>query len=109
MAGERSRKQGSETALSDTKRELDVARQALAEPGSGSIANLECRLADLQVRFISTPAKSLADIEARLQAIRDIVATLGREGYLLQLVDATLHDVAAMQAAELAQAANKPD
>lgn len=80
-------------SLADTKRELDHALAALATPGAGAIGNLECRVADLQVRLLSTPARSLVDVAARLALIRDLVAGLGPAGYLLQLVEATLQDV----------------
>ena len=80
-------------SLAETKRELDLALAALATPGAGAIGNLECRVADLQVRLLATPARSLADVAARLTLIRDLIAGLGPAGYLLQLVDATLADV----------------
>jgi hypothetical protein len=78
--------------LADAKRELDHALAALATPGAGAIGNLECRVADLQVRLLA-PARTLADVAVRLALIRDLVAGLGPAGYLLQLVDATLADV----------------
>ena len=53
----------SKPSVAATKRELDHATAALAEPGAGTLANLECRVSDLQVRFISTPARDLADID----------------------------------------------
>ena len=56
-------KNGSEPTVAQTKRELDHAIAALADPGAGAIANLECRVSDLQVRLISTPARDLADVE----------------------------------------------
>lgn len=85
------------TTLADTRRELAHALQALATPGAGAIGNLECRVADLQTRFLATPARTLADVAARLALIRDLVAGLGPAGYLLQLVDATLKDVEQLQ------------
>ncbi|MFO1153143.1 MAG: hypothetical protein U1E42_05690 [Rhodospirillales bacterium] len=85
-------------SLRRVKRELDLALAAAAEPGSGSVGNLECRIADLQQRLIATPAVSLTDVEARLALIRDLVAGLGPAGYLLHLVDATLTDVRALAA-----------
>jgi hypothetical protein len=87
----------SEPSVAATKRELDRATAALAEPGAGALANLECRVSDLQVRFLSTPARDLADIEARLQSIREMVVAIGDAGYLLNVVDATLEDVRAMR------------
>lgn len=80
-------------SLAETRRELDHALAALATPGAGALGNLECRVADLQVRFLATPARSLAEVATRLALIRDLVAGLGQPGYLLQLVDAALADV----------------
>ncbi|MFO1127696.1 MAG: hypothetical protein U1E66_04565 [Rhodospirillales bacterium] len=79
--------------LRQVMRELDLALAAATEPGAGAIGNLECRIADLQQRFLATPAVSLADVETRLGLIRHLVAGLGPPGYLLHLVDATLADV----------------
>lgn len=90
--------ENSELAL--TKREMDLAADALATAGAGSIGNLECRMADLQVRFLTTPARTLPEISLRLEAIRSLVAGLGEPGYLLQLVDATLNDVRGMSATD---------
>lgn len=89
---------GSEPSVAATKRDLDKASAALDQPGAGNLANLECRVSDLQVRFISTPARSLADIEARLELIRTMVEAAGPPGYLLNVVDATLADVRGMRA-----------
>jgi hypothetical protein len=86
--------------LRRTKRELDQAAAALRQPGSGSIANLECRLADLQQRFLATPACTLEDVEVRLAAMRDLIAGLGARGYLLDLAEATLADLRALVAVE---------
>jgi len=86
-----------ETSVAATKRDLDKASATLDQPGSGNLANLECRVSDLQVRFISTPARTLDDIEARLELIRAMVVSLGPAGYLLNVVDATLGDVRAMR------------
>jgi len=61
-------KSDSEPSVAATKRELDHATAALAEPGAGA----------------------LADIEARLQLIREMVAAIAFPGYLLNVVDATL-------------------
>lgn len=88
---------GSETSVAATKRDLDKASAALDQPGSGNPANLECRVSDLQVRLISTPARSLADIEARLEVIQTMVKSLGPAGYLHNLVNATLNDVRIMR------------
>jgi hypothetical protein len=85
--------------LASMKTELDHATAALAEPGAGALGSLECRVADLRHRFLATPAADLTDLEARLAAMRELVATLG-EGYLLALVSATLDDVRAMRARE---------
>jgi hypothetical protein len=86
-----------EPSVVATKRDLDKASAALQEPGAGAIGNLECRVSDLRVRLISTPATTLADIEARLDVIRTLVASLGPAGYLLNVVDATLEDVRSMR------------
>ena len=80
-------------SVAQTKRDLDKALAALGEPGAGARANLECRVNDLQVRLLDTPARDLGDVEARLGAIREIVAGLGEGGYLLNLVDAAIADV----------------
>lgn len=80
--------------------ELRMASAALDEPGAGAQGNLECRVADLQQRVLTTPARTLSDIEARLSLIRAIAASLGEPGYLVQLVDATLADVRAMHSAD---------
>jgi hypothetical protein len=82
--------------LVQTKREMAGVQRALTESGSGAVPTLECRLADLQGRFLSTPATSLGDVVARLEAVREIVVSLGEPGYLLHLVDATLNDVRAL-------------
>lgn len=84
-------------SVAATKRDLDKASAALDQPGAGSLANLECRVSDLQVQLITTPARSLADIEARLEVIRTLVESLGPAGYLHNLVHATLDDVRAMR------------
>lgn len=89
----------SRTSVVNLERELRKAMAALDEPGAGGRANLECRVADLQQRVLATPARSLADIEARLIVIRELAASLGEPGYLLQLIDATLADIRAMRAA----------
>lgn len=87
-----------ENGLVETKRQIDLAAKSLSQRGSGSIANLECRLADLQEKFVATRAVTLTDVVARLEAIREIVATLGEPGYLFHLVEATLRDVRALAA-----------
>ena len=85
-------------------RELNFAQQALDEPRAGATGNLECRVADLQERLISTPARSLDDIAARLEVARGIALSLGPRGYLLNLIEAcigdlhTLADMAAQRA-----------
>jgi|APTNR8051073442_1049403.scaffolds.fasta_scaffold04086_9 hypothetical protein len=83
--------------LAETARELTRAVGALGTAGEGNVANLECRLADLQHRFLSSKAVSLSDIEARLDTIRYLVADLGPRGFLLDLVEATLTDVRDMR------------
>lgn len=95
-------------ALAGLRRQLANAEAALRTPGAGAIGNLECRVADLQARLLATPARSLADLEARLALIRDVVAGLGPAGYLLNLVDAALADVRGLAAAaEAAEAADQ--
>ncbi|MGF1641927.1 MAG: hypothetical protein ACFCUO_13350 [Rhodospirillales bacterium] len=84
-------------SVAATKRELDHALAALADPGAGSVANLECRVSDLQVRLIATPARDLADVEARLELVRRLVTEVAGPGYLLEVVEATLGDVRAMR------------
>lgn len=91
----------SQSSVAATKRDLDKASAALDQPGAGALTNLECRVSDLQVRFISTPAQNLDDIAARLELIRSMVAELGPAGYLLNVVDATLNDVRAMRARDV--------
>lgn len=86
--------------VAELERELARAMSALREPGSGAIANLECRVADLQHRLLATPARNLEDLDARLVVIRELVASLGEPGYLLHLVEATLADVRVMREAE---------
>jgi hypothetical protein len=82
--------------LSEVKRDLDAATLALHQPGAGAPANLECRLADVQQRFLTTPATSLADVVLRLEVMADIVRGLGEPGYLLHLIEATREDVGAL-------------
>ena len=72
-------------------RELNAAQQALREPGAGAIGNLECRVADLQERLLSIPARSLDEIAARLAVARGIVQSLGPRGYLLDLIENIRH------------------
>jgi len=81
----------------DLKRQLDHATDALNTSGIANPANLECRVSDLRDRLLSTPARTLADLEVRLTVMRDLVAGLGPPGYLAHLVNATLEDVRAMQ------------
>jgi hypothetical protein len=85
------------TKLSQTGRELGHALAALAAGGSGALGTLECRVASLQQDLLAMPATTLADIEARLQVMRALIASLGEPGYLLQLIDATLRDLNAMR------------
>jgi hypothetical protein len=80
-------------ALAQIGRELTLARQALHEPGAGAPGSLECRVAGLHDRFLSTPARSLADVAARLEVIRSVVEGLGPRGELLDLVEAGIADV----------------
>lgn len=85
------------TKLAQTKQELEHALAALAAGGSGSVGNIECRVASLQQTLLDTPASSLSDIEARLQVMRSLIAGLGEPGYLMHLIDATIVDLRAMQ------------
>jgi hypothetical protein len=87
----------SEAANADIRRQLVLAEQALDELGAGARANLECRVADLQTRYLSTRACSLDDVADRLQVIRGVVERLGPRGYLLDLVDAAIEDVRDLQ------------
>ena len=82
--------------LTDTKRAIDQTQAAIADETSGAMGMLECRLAGLQDTFLSTQAADWRDVEARLIAIREIVAGLGQKGYLAHLVDAALEDVRAL-------------
>lgn len=86
-----------ENPLAETKRQLDLAVAALQQPGAGTLANLECRVADLQQRLLTAPAATLADVSVRLTVIRQIVSTLGEPGYLLHLVDRVIEDVRTLE------------
>jgi hypothetical protein len=90
---------GKVATVARLERELHAALATLDEPGAGARSTLECRVADLQQRVLATPARSLADIEARLLIMRAVAASLGEPGYLLHLIDATLADVRSMGAA----------
>ena len=85
--------------LAALARALDATTAELAAAPASMVANLECRLAGLQDRFLVTRAVTRADLQARLTQIRSIVAGLGEAGYLLHLVDAARADVAALQRA----------
>lgn len=85
--------------ISRLGRELNVAQQALHEPGAGAVANLECRIADLQERLLSTPARSLNDVAARLDVARTIIQSLGQRGYLLDLIETCIADLSILAAA----------
>jgi hypothetical protein len=99
MSDNGSAMKGGTVNVAGLERELRRAIAALDEPGAGARGNLECRVADLQERVLATPARTLLDVEARLVIMRDVVASLGQPGYLLQLIDATLADVRSMAAA----------
>lgn len=90
--------EGHAGAVAALARALDQAGDALAAAPPSMVANLECRLAGLQDRFLAARAGGLGDLEARLGQIRAIVAGLGEGGYLLHLVDAAIADVRALQA-----------
>lgn len=94
-----SARNGSASTVARLERELRKAMATLDEPGAGSRGTLECRVADLQQRVLATPARSLADVEARLLVMRAVAASLGEPGYLLHLIEATLADVRSMDAA----------
>ncbi|HYN40119.1 MAG TPA: hypothetical protein VES39_12795 [Rhodospirillales bacterium] len=76
--------------------ELALAQQALHEPGAGAMGNLECRVADLQSRLLSTPARTPAEVAARLAVATAIVRSLGPRGYLLDLIEACINDLHAL-------------
>lgn len=82
-----------ERTLSDIKRDLTAATRSLEEPGAGALATLECRVDGLRNRFLMAEARNLADLEARLELIREMVQSLGPRGFLLDVVEATLADV----------------
>ena len=71
----------------------------LHEPGAGARGNLECRVADLQGRLLSTPARTPAEVAARLEVAAGIVQSLGPRGYLLDLIQACIADLHALAAA----------
>ena len=85
--------------LAQIRRELEMAEQALHEPGAGARGNLECRVADLQGRLLSTPARTPAEVAARLEVAAGIVQSLGPRGYLLDLIHACIADLHALAAA----------
>jgi hypothetical protein len=84
-------------ALAQLGRELEISWRALAEPGSGARGSLECRLSDLQDRLLTTPSRSLRDVEAKPHVVCALIEGLGTRGYLLNLVEATLEDVRALR------------
>lgn len=83
--------------VAQLRRELVAVQQALDTPGAGARGSLECRVADLQDRLLKTPAGTLADLEAKLETIRTLVAGLGPRGYLLDLTESTLADLRALR------------
>lgn len=87
-----------EETLGRLRQQLSQAAEALETEGAGARGNLECRFADLQQQFLTTPARDLAGVEARLVVIRDLVQSLGT-GYLLDLVNTTLEDVRSLRGA----------
>lgn len=87
---------GKDSSVAGLEHELRKALASLDEPGAGARGTLECRVADLQQRVLATPARSLADVEARLLVMRAVAASLGEPGYLVHLIDATLADVRAI-------------
>jgi len=91
------------------KRELEMAEQALHEPGAGARGSIECRVADLQGRLLSTPAGTPAEVAARLQVAAALVRSLGPRGYLLDLIEACIADLHALPAAAPALADPEPE
>jgi hypothetical protein len=87
--------------------ELQLAQQALREPGAGALGNLECRVADLQGRLLATRARTLADVAARLEVAAALVASLGPRGYLLDLIEASIADLRAMAEAAVPPPADR--
>jgi hypothetical protein len=87
-----------DSELAATQRALEASLDALAAAGSAERPNLECRIASLQDRALSTRAGDHDDLEVRLRAIRSLVAGMGEPGLLLHLVDAALADVDALKA-----------
>lgn len=90
------KRDGEASAIARLAGELNAAQQAVHEPGSGAISNLECRLADLQERLLSTQARSLEDIVVRLEIARNLVGSLGPRGYLFDLIEACITDLRAL-------------
>lgn len=80
------------------KRELEMAEQALHEPGAGARGTIECRVADLQGRLLSTPAGTPAEVAARLEVAAGLVRSLGPRGYLLDLIEACIADLRVLPA-----------
>lgn len=95
---------GSRSDLEATQRALDATPAALDEAGSAELPNLECRIASLQDRALSTRAQDLDDLEVRLHAIRVLVVGMGEPGLLLNLVDAALADVGSLKAKRQSEA-----
>lgn len=88
----------SNSDLAATQRALEATLAALSTAGPAERPNLECRIADLQDRALTTRANDLDDLEVRLRAIRVLVVGLGEPGLLLHLIDAALADVRSLKA-----------
>lgn len=90
---------GAMMPMRQLQRELSQTERAVhdAGAGAGAIGTLECRLADLQGRLLTTGARSLDDVVAKLEVARSLVEGLGPRGYLLDLIDAILADVCALR------------
>lgn len=90
---------GAMMPMRQLQRELSQTERAVhdAGAGTGAIGTLECRLADLQGRLLTTGARSLDDVVAKLEVARSLVEGLGPRGYLLDLIDAILADVCALR------------
>ncbi len=92
---------GAMMPMRQLQRELSQTERAVhdagAGAGAGAIGTLECRLADLQGRLLTTGARTLDDVVAKLEVARSLVEGLGPRGYLLDLIDAILADVCALR------------
>ncbi|QLH39731.1 MAG: hypothetical protein HWD60_13295 [Defluviicoccus sp.] len=90
---------GAMMPMRQLQREMLQTERAMydAGAGAGAIGTLECRLADLQGRLLTTGARSLDDVTAKLEVARSLVEGLGPRGYLLDLIDAILADICSLR------------